>query len=114
MIHERAMELVAALRSGKYNQGQTALRRGDQFCCLGVACDISGLSEWMKCGATYTYGPLGLNAVLTEEVREYYGMYTYAGHNRKDPRNLCLYLMNDGGDSFEEIATYIEMNWEDL
>lgn len=33
---------VAALRSGKYKQGQKALRpTNDTFCCLGVLCDIA-------------------------------------------------------------------------
>lgn len=31
---------VAALRSGKYKQGQKALLKDDKFCCLGVACAI--------------------------------------------------------------------------
>lgn len=32
---------VAALRSGKYEQGQSCLRSGgDEYCCLGVLCDI--------------------------------------------------------------------------
>jgi hypothetical protein len=31
---------VAALQSGEYQQGQQQLRRGDKFCCLGVACDL--------------------------------------------------------------------------
>jgi hypothetical protein len=38
---------VAALRSGTYSQGQSALRvSGDSFCCLGVLCDISELGDW--------------------------------------------------------------------
>lgn len=33
---------VAALRSGDYNQGRRVLTsiQGDEFCCLGVACQI--------------------------------------------------------------------------
>jgi len=38
---------VEALRSEKYQQGQDKLRDGNKFCCLGVACDISGLGEWV-------------------------------------------------------------------
>ena len=40
MIKERAMELVAALRSGKYKQGKNYLRADDTYCCLGVAVDL--------------------------------------------------------------------------
>ncbi len=32
---------VAALRSGEYEQGTNRLRQGDQFCCLGVLCDLA-------------------------------------------------------------------------
>lgn len=36
-----------ALESGKYKQGTDCLRSsGDRFCCLGVACDVSGLGMW--------------------------------------------------------------------
>lgn len=33
---------VAALRSGKFEQGQCTLRDGKQYCCLGVACAVGG------------------------------------------------------------------------
>jgi len=31
---------VTALRSGKYQQGTDFLRANDQYCCLGVLCDL--------------------------------------------------------------------------
>lgn len=38
---ENQKKLVAALRSGKYKQGKEMLRPSeDEYCCLGVACDI--------------------------------------------------------------------------
>ena len=40
---------VAALRSGHYKQGPSALRRDDRFCCLGVLCDLAvqdGVANW--------------------------------------------------------------------
>lgn len=37
---------VEALRSGAYKQARSVLRDGDVYCCLGVACDISGLGLW--------------------------------------------------------------------
>lgn len=49
MNKENVAKLVAALRSGEYEQGRNSLRtRGDSYCCLGVACDISGLGKWEK------------------------------------------------------------------
>ena len=32
---------MTALESGDYKQGRDRLRDGDDFCCLGVACDLS-------------------------------------------------------------------------
>ena len=31
---------VEALRSGEYKQGKYYLKNGDDFCCLGVLCDL--------------------------------------------------------------------------
>lgn len=39
-INDAEKALVEALRSGKYTQARRALRVGEEFCCLGVACDI--------------------------------------------------------------------------
>jgi hypothetical protein len=33
---------IAALRSGEYKQGKNALCSNDEYCCLGVACEIKG------------------------------------------------------------------------
>jgi hypothetical protein len=42
MNKERIQKCVDALRSGKYKQGRKALRNiNDEFCCLGVFCDVS-------------------------------------------------------------------------
>lgn len=38
---ENIRKWVTALRSGEYEQGREALRNGDKFCCLGVACDVA-------------------------------------------------------------------------
>ena len=47
---------IEALRSGKYKQGRLGLRtKSDDFCCLGVLCDISGMSEWEENGLYYSY-----------------------------------------------------------
>lgn len=52
---ENMKKWVDALRSGDYKQASGTLRRigydGDNvvvkgMCCLGVACDVSGLGEW--------------------------------------------------------------------
>ncbi len=37
---------IEALRSGKYKQGKGVLRYGDEFCCLGVLCDVVDPKKW--------------------------------------------------------------------
>src|SRR5690242_14612803 len=40
---------IAALESGEYTQGTERLKTGDEFCCLGVLCDLAvraGEGRW--------------------------------------------------------------------
>jgi hypothetical protein len=110
-------EWVEALRSGKYIQGQTALRRDDKFCCLGVLCDITKSGDW-------TRKPGSSNLVYGDEfeVSEITLPFTVRGKSglsfspsvlvyddftdmigRKD-----LAELNDAGYTFEQIAGLIE------
>lgn len=42
---------VAALRSGQFVQHYGSLRGPDNYrCCLGVACDVSGVGKWVGIG----------------------------------------------------------------
>jgi hypothetical protein len=47
---ENIRKWVDALRSGEYKQTKECLRynyeEGPRYCCLGVACDISGVGRW--------------------------------------------------------------------
>ena len=107
-------ELVEALRSGKYQQGFERLRDGNRFCCLGVACDISGLGEWYK----FTY--LEEKYSLPDEVIDYYGFNSTGGYfnifseNYIEDEDISLIRKNDSGSSFEEIADIIEKEPEGM
>lgn len=129
MIKERAMELVAALRSGKYTQTHARLKRTDGFCCLGVACDISGLGEWKNFRhGSYEYVTKDDHAKsdtsLPLAVQEYFGFTSSGGYfgevNIEQPKGrtghdlFSLIAMNDDGMTFSEIADFIEKNWEIL
>lgn len=132
-MNDNAKALVAALRSGKYEQGQDTLRTGDgKFCCLGVACDISGLGRWntselMSYGAYEVVGGDANDVYLPMEVREWLGFGTTTGAFDADelPEELTerlrsyaaliesdgtstLALMNDNRIPFEVIADVIE------
>ena len=98
---------IAALRSGKYQQGRCTLRdKQNKFCCLGVLCDITSPEGWKL--------PKG---------RKLYYMYNSSGYIR-DEHGKFLFLsegeqnqltaMNDGligkPKTFLEIADWIEAN----
>jgi len=108
---EHRKQWVAALRSAEYKQGKDRLRMGDKFCCLGVACDISGLGKWVK-GMIYKSSMGYAKSSLPGDVADWLGI------NRGDDlvhigigfkRNTLAYL-NDSGVDFNRIADIIEKN----
>lgn len=115
MKKEVADKWVAALRSGKYQQTQGYLRDSDGFCCLGVLCDIFAKdleTEWQGHLAGHRYDFLGQGFHLPTEVYEIADLTVDTCSNLQE--------MNDGDSrarkahSFNEIADYIEKNWESL
>lgn len=106
-------EWVAALRSGKYKQGQRYLRScNDEYCCLGVLADIEGV-QWeltKQCGAYYSrnrrstsiYLYFGDSGVSTEG--DISPCAVYDGTNIHN----ALAGMNDAGLPFHDIATVLE------
>lgn len=116
MKREIADKWVEALRSRKYKQGDGCLRNGDNFCCLGVLCDISGLGKWEK-SDHYDNGLFycGTNAVLPGSVMDWSGINHFKGLFKTDEGDgVCLTSLNDSGMSFAEIADVIEKHWEQL
>lgn len=115
-IKEKWLE---ALRSGEYKQARSTLRIYDNYCCLGVLCNIyhkeTGNGEWKA---------------LYEDVFRFYSpndneRYTlttdiinWAGLNENvNPRNPIvkykeqeefLATLNDNGISFDNLANIIE------
>lgn len=49
-VEENRAKFLAALRSGKYQQGRERLHPGARFCCLGVACDVIDPEGWSSDG----------------------------------------------------------------
>lgn len=110
---------VAALRSGEYKQCKNSLRQEDGFCCLGVACDISGLGSWTSNMSTTDY----LYAVedereesrLTSTIVDYMGVaksFDRVGYipfyTDRDGNRVALTILNDEGCTFDQIADIIE------
>jgi hypothetical protein len=105
---------VAALRSGKYRQGKHVLNRNnDEFCCLGVLCEIlelpkqkNDIRDTIEYSASLDHDEQWYSTVLPIKVAEKLGL---AGMNVGLPQDgYTLTHYNDHGKTFEEIATLIE------
>jgi hypothetical protein len=112
-------EWVKRLRSGAYKQGTAFLRSAaDQYCCLGVACEINverGKGAWElnppgqptppdAGGVIYLYndGTEQRAGTLPASMRRQINLDPY-------PEGLLTGL-NDAGATFEQIADFIDAN----
>lgn len=121
---------VNALRSGKYEQGPNQLRHKDEFCCLGVLCDIVE-PHWIACDSTsegsYRWAggdEVAVNYLPSDFAKDVFGEW-YEDHeitlNYVNGEGMLktttvsidrapAILNDDAGMSFEEIADWIEAN----
>ncbi|GAB3326237.1 hypothetical protein GCM10027299_25370 [Larkinella ripae] len=100
---------LAALRSGEYQQAQCALRvvnlKGEyQHCCLGVLADLIDPKAWqiMNSRKAYKHGVDGISYPSQKVLEKADLAYDNASE---------LADMNDCGQTFLEIADYIETNF---
>ncbi len=105
---------VAALRSGKYKQGQNRLKTMDgRFCCLGVLCDLHNQTvvrnQWTKdiSGPNYGYGKHRSAGVLPLSVMRWAGL-TDDDPNIEVVGNTLAGLNDSGRYRFRGIARLIE------
>lgn len=120
---------IAALRSGEYLQGRGTLRRGSQYCCLGVLCKVAGIpAELSPVAQTrdYNYQPTattywyfhGIADRLPAELSlpalpQYPGDLDVSTDGRlpfkdRDGYGLNLSGLNDSGMPFGQIADIIQ------
>ena len=103
---------TAALRSSDFKQGIGQLRTGDNYCCLGVLCDLYRRdsttpkdARWNN-GIFYPGDDIVPEAGLLPDA-----VMKWAGLLSLDP-NLgaaeSAVTMNDGGSGFAQIADAIE------
>lgn len=112
MKEEVKEKWLHALRSGNYKQGVGRLRTDDEFCCLGVLCDLYPEGYWREGkdeevdGVMYTY------RLSKDPIYERIGFPQSAITHlwAEIPSDFVDNLagMNDNGKSFEEIADVIE------
>jgi hypothetical protein len=93
---------IRALLSGKYRQGEGALRDGRAYCCLGVLADIQKC-RWSSDEEPFL-GKESMGARLSPggELRPKFA----GGLSHKTQASLID--MNDTGAKFSEIAEYIK------
>ena len=118
-MNENAKRWVEALRSGEYDQANGALRNGDGFCCLGVACDLARVelgTEWEESddgaarlagSSSFGYLPVGVQRWLGLASND--GSFWPGGGGTE-----TLASLNDDGKTFSEIAAVIESEPEGL
>lgn len=97
---------VAALRSGDYMQGRNYLHRDDEFCCLGVACEVlrKDFSEEIHIRVEEEANVVvyeGRNQFLARAIRDFTGL-------DGNSEGALAVLNDDDGRTFSEIADYIE------
>lgn len=102
MNQERKAQWVAALRSGKYEQGQGYLHQnnwtGELFCCLGVACDLA----WQE-GVAEKEG-----RVLSTGME----IFEYEGHDCYPPAEVREWL-GFGGTGWGDTLSLVTLHYED-
>lgn len=116
MTPELKAAWIAALRSGEYKQGHEYLHQGEQFCCLGVLCEVAG-GSWTQEEDPSIFSSFGRTEFLFLEELESFGL-SYG-------EQTACYSLNDGTinenearewgverrpHSFDEIADWIERN----
>jgi hypothetical protein len=102
MNRELRDKWVAALRSGEYKQARGWLSHKGGYCCLGVLCDVAGLSRNHRDPVEFVFNDAGRDddeMILGALRKDVDGDGDYAKR---------LAELNDNGASFDEIADYIE------
>lgn len=113
---------VKALRSGEYQQGLHQLKKEtldgkEQFCCLGVLCDLYIQSDKGKRKSArwkennfFSIDTFNAVGVLPEEVAKWAGLGKAFenGDIKFTKRGKTAICMNDEGKSFDYIADKVE------
>lgn len=109
MLKDLILRWIAALESGKYKKGCTFLRdNNDNYCCLGVLCELEGLECVQGSGPYYCYD--GEATVLPYVLRIKYGLDIFGG--KFQMRNLVC--VNDCSDTFEPVIEHIKVLYKEV
>lgn len=122
MKYDIAMAWVKDLRENQDKQGKLALKKGDQFCCLGRLCLVVGetFGHYDECCGELSVLPYQVMAKAEMRYKEgRLSIEAFPERYQKVPHHegrahgwLCE--ANDFGITFTEIADIIEQYWEEL
>lgn len=110
---QHCLELIQALRSEKYQKISGHLHNTDtnEFCVLGLACEVSNLGNWQEYRYCGDYSEYVMSDNTTDEALYVCIIPKKVSHDHygfTDEFRARLVTMNDYGRSFEEIADEIE------
>lgn len=97
---------IEALRSGNYEQTRFLLRDKRGYCCLGVLCDLHPDVDWIISTPGIAFYPFGVEERDLGNLPDKASLWSGLTNEQKN----ILMDMNDNGNSFEEIADYVENN----
>lgn len=114
---EFGKKFVAALRSGDYTQGRHGLYTETGYCCLGVAAHICGVPNELLIGRGFVnskdsamYGRGSTKVLSDEATQKGYPEELLADKVGGGSFANTLASLNDDGNSFGTIASWIEQN----
>lgn len=97
---------IEALESGKYKQGQGAMRDDDAHCCLAVGCVVANIPAIQFPSGRWAFGAAQDSGTAPIELVEHLSLHGDCG-DTKPVSGKALTLLNDHGKSFAEIAAII-------
>lgn len=114
MDSELKQQWLAALRSGKYEQGKNSLKVNNKYCCIGVLLslmngDITWTDKYKGTKVTRYYfdGSAWLEGVMPGNLRCSIGL-SNADHDRLTSFNDGVAPHATSPQSFNQIADWIE------
>ena len=125
MFPEKRDMLVEALESEKYEKGKSYLRNNDEFCCLGIACDLymkeTGKGKWVESSINPNIYAFRTetdeeNTILPTEVAEWLGTmsnecYWNPEYLENEHTSHSLAELNDNNETFKEVIIALR-NWK--
>lgn len=115
MITVSVKDWIKALRSGKYKQAKGKLRRANSYCCLGVLCNLYDSNAWRPypneevfTGDTHYWKDVFQINALPNSIKEKLAEELNMNITRVDHLQDSLISKNDHGDSFSNIADFLE------